>query len=163
MIKPHDTKKPPKKKLLTTGRTEERKNINLDDIGNETKEDVDSQEEIDEECAVCKATTEDENLVGCWECECWIHVKCANITDLEFKILRLGSKEIEYVCKNCKKLKKESRRAKDELRNENRKLKEMNSELNVRYEKIVLEQGSTILGMLGFLFLYYYTKQMIIL
>ena len=107
-----------------------------------TQKDEDSEDEVNGECAVCKAPTEDENLVGCWECDCWIHIKCANITDLEFKILRHGSKEIEYACKNCKKLKKESRRAKDELRNENMKLKDMNAELKISYEKIVSEQDT---------------------
>ena len=59
-------------------------------------------------CSVCEKGVRSKG-VFCTDCGFWVHPKCDNISNLEYKILsKISSKEFTYSCSLCRNEKSES-------------------------------------------------------
>eukprot|EP01091_Cochliopodium_minus_P019556 TRINITY_DN8253_c0_g1_i1.p1 TRINITY_DN8253_c0_g1~~TRINITY_DN8253_c0_g1_i1.p1 ORF type:complete len:355 (+),score=65.84 TRINITY_DN8253_c0_g1_i1:163-1227(+) len=56
-------------------------------------------EEEEEKCPVCNKETREERMVGCYECEKWVHYECDEIDE---SVTKLAS-NVEYFCVKCRK------------------------------------------------------------
>ena len=93
----------------------------------ERKKLFEQQEDNNEEtkCKECSIVVLDtDEAVQCYDCETWKHRECINMDKEEYDAICKVREEIEYTCKQCRQNKGSTKKLNEELRKENRELKE---------------------------------------
>ena len=62
-------------------------------------------------CSMCdKKMAVRHNVLCCWQCESWVHKKCADISEAHYKSIKNKDKEVVFYCGKCNNYAEELRR-----------------------------------------------------